>query len=153
MQTTLYWHKPREREQGQEKAGGKDSQGAWINFWEKNNMFIIFTMMMISPVHTHVKTYQTLHIKCMSFTACELYLNTTLKEKCNAEWKQCLIASQVTGLSCQSLPLSLTRVFCSLWLTFCVFLLLSNPLCFTILCVSLCVCVSVSVCVCMCVWY
>lgn len=39
MQTTLYWHKvddlARKSERGQGRAGGKDSQGARGNFWEK----------------------------------------------------------------------------------------------------------------------
>ena len=47
----------------------------------RNGMFIILTVMMISQAHACVKIYQILHIRCVQFIACELFLNTAVKEK------------------------------------------------------------------------
>lgn len=123
MQTTLHWHKADDLARERERRGKGRKEGfekSKRKLLEEMDMFIILTVMMALQVQTCVRAYRILNIKCMSFTACEQYLNTALKEKCNPERKQWLITAQnteaalVTSLSCQRLLPSLLQGFCRL---------------------------------------
>ena len=43
------------------------------------DMVTIRTMMMVSEVHTYVKTYQIVHFKYIRISTCKLYLSKALK--------------------------------------------------------------------------
>lgn len=67
-------------------AGDREREGRWNRLQRAggisggDDVFIILTMLLLLQEHTYIKTYQSIHFKCMQIK-CQLYLNKALFKK------------------------------------------------------------------------